>query len=331
MKIFLTLGAMTALVATLGAADPLGELIPGKDKVVALGVGLQVKRGELDAAVRIYLMNAAAEGNVILPDERTMERNLLDDLVITRILKLRATNSDKNAAYAKAREGYLKERNKYSSGLAFKIRVGAMGITTNVFRERLYNSMVAKVVFDREVTAKVLVTDVQAQAFYNQNKADWTTLEYVKTAHVLLATVNPFTGVELSKADKARKRQQALLVRQRALAGQKFAKLVEEFSEDAITRKHGGEMTSQRGVLPENVEKIVFAMRPGQISGVVETALGFNIIRLIERKPTTVKPYGEVKAEIKKTLADAEARKRLPGFYTQLRKAAKVEIFLDDK
>ena len=328
MKAILILGVLAVLSMQTTAADPLGNLFPSKDAVVARGVGFKVNRGELDAALRIYRMNAAAEGNVILPDEKQLERNLLDDLVITRILGQRATNPDKNAAYTEARAEYLKERDKYTSEIAFKIRVGAMGITTNVFRERLYNATLAKVVFRRDVTDKIVVADSQAQAYYNQNKVRWTVPEHAKTANILFSTVNPLTGVKLSKAETVRKHQLARDVRARALAGQNFSRLVQDWSEDPVTRDHGGEMTIQRGMLAKEVEQLVFGMQPGQISGVLETPLGYNIIRLIEKKPTTIQPFETIKAEIKKSIADAEARKKLPGYYAQLRAAAKVEILL---
>jgi len=330
MKLLLVLVVFILLVMPSQAVDPLKDLFSGGHKVVARGVGFQVTRSELDEAMRIYLMNAAAEGNVIPPEEKLLERNLLDDLVVTRLLIKRAVNQDKNQAYTRARADYLKERNKYTSDIAFKIRVGAMGVSTNIFRKRLYDSTLAKVVFDREITSKVVVTDAQTLAYYNSNKLRWTTPESVRTAHIMFATINPLTGLKLLKAEKVRKMQQALAIRKRALAGEEFTKLVLEFSEDSVTRDTGGESTFKKSELSQEIRKVVFSMQPGQISGVVETKLGYLIIRLIEKTPRVVKAYSQVQAEIRKLLAEQKAVQRLPGFYTQLRKAAKVEVLLKD-
>ena len=94
MKLLLVLVIFVLSAMPSQAIDPLKDLFSGGHKVVARGVGFQITRSELDEAIRIYLMNAAAEGNVIPPEEKLLERNLLDDLVVTRLLIKRAESTE---------------------------------------------------------------------------------------------------------------------------------------------------------------------------------------------------------------------------------------------
>jgi parvulin-like peptidyl-prolyl isomerase len=81
-----------------------------------------------------------------------------------------------------------------------------------------------------------------------------------------------------------------------------------------------------KGDLDESIEKVVFSLPVGKVSGVVETPYGFHIFEVLGRKPEGVRALHEVMREIEtKLLSD-----RLEAFYSQwllgLRKAIPVKI-----
>jgi parvulin-like peptidyl-prolyl isomerase len=76
-------------------------------------------------------------------------------------------------------------------------------------------------------------------------------------------------------------------------AGEDFADLAQAYSQDENTRDQGGDLGFfPRGVLmaPE-VEEMAFSLQPGQVSGVVSSAFGYHIVKVVEREPD--RPLGE--------------------------------------
>jgi len=325
---------LTVIVAVLGVgwglADELDDLFPKSSKVIAVGRGVKVTRLELDAAVKFSLMNAAAEDAPITSDIRSLEEQLLHELVFSRLADIRATQNDRSQAYTLAKETYNNQLTGYTRAKTFNLRVAAMGISTNVYRKRLYDEALARAVMERELTSKIKITEGQCRKFYEDNKGNWSEPEQVRVQHVLLATMNPATGLELSEADKARKRQVAEHVRNLAMQKQKFTDLVLNFSEDPGTRRAGGEYTFARGVMAPEFERVSFALQVNQISRVVETQFGYHVIRMVQRIPRKVKPFIELQKEIRKHLAEQEASVRLPAYYKKLREGAGVKVTLDE-
>lgn len=320
--------ATAVFVAAWCQGDELSDLFPESNEVVAEGAGVKITRVDLDGAVKFSLMNSAAEDIPVIADQKTLEEELLHELVFSRLMAARATRSDRSLAYTRAKGTYNDQLASYTSAKTFDLRVAAMGISTNSYRKRLYDEALTKAVMERELTSKIRITDGQCRKFYEDNKANWTQPEQVRVQHVLLGTMNPATGLELSEADKARKRQLAEQVRNLALQRKKFTDLVLTYSEDPGTRRTGGEYTFDRGVMAPEFERVSFAMQANQISRVVETQFGYHVIRMVQRIPKKVKPYSELQKDIQKYLAEQEGSARLPAYYKKLRDGAGVKMTL---
>src|SRR5262249_9392690 len=146
------------------------------------------------------------------------------------------------------------------------------------FDSQIHEQAIVKAVIDREIKATKNITDAQAKKFYQENPNLFQEPEVVRASHILISTRDSITGKDLTPELKLDKKRQAAKILARAKAGEDFAKLVKETSQDFASKERGGEYTftkaksdPSRAMIPE-FEAAAFSMKPGQISDLVETA-----------------------------------------------------------
>ncbi|MBW2277146.1 MAG: peptidylprolyl isomerase, partial [Deltaproteobacteria bacterium] len=118
----------------------------------------------------------------------------------------------------------------------------------------------------------------QVKQYYETNKFKYTNLEKMARArHILIKVAEDATDEEKAKA---REEIDGLLVR--ANAGEDFAELARQFSEDPGSGIKGGDLDyNPKGKMVPEFDEAMFSLEPGQISDVLETKYGFHIIRLV--------------------------------------------------
>ncbi|MCZ6907982.1 MAG: SurA N-terminal domain-containing protein [Deltaproteobacteria bacterium] len=106
--------------------------------------------------------------------------------------------------------------------------------------------------------------------------------------------------------EKARLKAEGVL--REVLKGKEFTKLIEEHSDDFSEARRGDAGFFTRGQLLSPLEKIAFALENGEISNVVETSLGFHIIKVEEIREEKTKSLEEAKEEIIRTIKQDRGR-----------------------
>jgi peptidyl-prolyl cis-trans isomerase C len=175
----------------------------------------------------------------------------------------------------------------------------------------------------------VKVSEGDVKSFYTNNPSKFEEPEMVRASHILLTTRDA-QGTELSDDKKAAKRKQIDELLKRARAGEDFAALAKQYSEDPGSKENGGEYTFPRGKMVAEFEAAAFALKPGEISDVVTTQFGYHIIKLSEKIPARTVPFTEAEPVIREALERREAAKMLPDYINSLETGAGVQI-LDEK
>jgi peptidyl-prolyl cis-trans isomerase D len=108
---------------------------------------------------------------------------------------------------------------------------------------------------------------------------------------------------------RQQKRQLAEKILAEAKDGKDFAQLARQYSDDPGSAGKGGELGYfPRGSMVPPFEEAAFALKPGEISGVVETPFGLHIIKCEGRIEAGVRPLAEVADEIKAAVKTEQSR-----------------------
>ena len=148
------------------------------------------------------------------------------------------------------------------------------------------------------------VSDQDAQAYYDNNLKEYEQLPQVHAAHILVR-VPPVGGSEAENQAKAKIED----VLKRARAGEDFAKLAKEASEDTANAQTGGDLGFvKRGDLVPQFEQAAFALKKGELAPApVRTPFGYHAIKVLDVKDGGKTPFKDVVDAIKGKLAAKRA------------------------
>jgi peptidyl-prolyl cis-trans isomerase C len=299
------------------------------NSVLAKGKGVEVKRSKLDAEVIRAKAQMAANGRPISPEQTAMmEQQILDQLINVQLLEAKATDADKAAGKAAAEKKFEEAKAKLGSEEALNRQLKLMGATRDEVLAKWAEALTAETVLKREL--KISITDADTKKFYDDNPSRFEQPESVRASHILLTTRDPVSGTDLPDDKKAAKRKDIDGLLKRARAGEDFAKLAKEYSEDPGSKDKGGEYKFPRGQMMPEFEAAAFSLKTNQVSDVVTTSYGYHIIKLSEKFPAQKVDYAKAASDIKDGLAAQAMQKQFPDYIKALKKDAAVEI-LDEK
>ena len=330
---------MLGLVAGCGAAPPDGEIrseaavdvaappavdpVPAELPEVVARVGAySITRDELERAVR----SAEVQAGQALPTQfrDSVYRAVLDRLVAFHLLvqesERRSIAVDDAAVEARIdtiRSGFPDEE-------AFEAQLDSWNTSLYILRGEARRDLLVERVLESAVLAGIEIDPESVRAFYEQHPAQFTERGGVRARHILIG-VSP----DADESEKAEARERALGLRSEAENGADFGALAREHSDDPGSASGGGDL----GLVVEGrtvpaFEAALFALDPGELSGVVETPFGFHVIQMIERQDDRLVPFEEASGSIRDLLLQQEQQARTAAFIDDLKAAHDVRILI---
>ena len=134
------------------------------------------------------------------------------------------------------------------------------------------------------ITENVGVTPAEVTDFFNSLPAD--SLPVMPERYELSEIV---IEPSVSEAERDRVRAQLAELRERIVKGEKFSMLATLYSQDPGSSKKGGEVGFfTRGEMVSEFEAAAFALKPGEVSPIIETQFGYHILQLVERRGNSI-------------------------------------------
>jgi len=290
--------------------------------VLARVNGEAIENWEFDNALKRIESRA---GGAVPADKRDEAyRGVIDQLVAYHLIaqearsrKLGATDADVDARLAQIKQSFPNEE-------AFKQGIAAQGLTVDNLRAQTRSSLEVSKFIDTEVNAKIAVADAEVGTFYQQNLDRFKQGETVHASHILIGL--PQNATPEQKAEAKTRAQAALKL---VKSGTPFAEVAKRQSQDPGSAQNGGDLGFfPKGQMTPAFETAAFGLKPGAVSGIVETPFGFHIIKVIEKRPPRTASLEEVGGQIKQFLEQGQREKKLDDFVTQAKGKSKIEILV---
>jgi peptidyl-prolyl cis-trans isomerase C len=190
-------------------------------------------------------------------------------------------------------------------------------------QDMMVTNFLATQYMQKEILDKVTITEAQTKAYYKDHQDAFKTPESIRVRHILIKAAAPTASEEEKKAVKAK----AEGVLERLKKGEDFAKVASEVSDDPGTKDKGGDLDFfPKGTMIPAFEEAAFALKTGELSGVVETEYGYHIIKMEEKKEAVLEPYDKIKDKVKEMALQDKKKAVATDFVEKALKNAKVEI-----
>lgn len=175
---------------------------------------------------------------------------------------------------------------------------------------------------DTTYASKAQVTDKDIRSYYDSHRDSFRVPEQVKASHIFIK-VDP----QWNEAKKAEAKRKIEDIRKKIIGGQDFAALARTSSEDTTASQGGDIGYVRQGQLLKPVEEALFALKPEEVSEVVESKMGYHLVKAIERKPETTVPFENVKDQLRTALRQEKEQQEANAYIVDVRKKAVVQTF----
>lgn len=270
-------------VAPRAAADTARAGEERVDGITAVVGGEPIFQSEVDEQLYLYLMQSGArlDSLAAIGMRKEILAKLVDEKLIVQEAKRKQVSVVDAELDAQVNQAIVDAKQRVGGEQAFAGELRKEGISEGELRERyrgeIRRQMLANQLLRRELNLKLEVSPAEAEAYFKANPKEFPT----KPAEMHIALV--LIPIEPDPTAKAAARRRAEETLARIQKGESFTRVAQEISEDPATRASGGDLGFfGRGDLDTNFTKAAFALKPGQMSGVVETPFGYHIIRVEE-------------------------------------------------
>ena len=299
------------------------ETQPPTDKA-ALVNGTVITQAELDSQMKVVMDRLRASGR--LPDVSQLDQirsQVLQNLIARELLYQESQKKGIKISEEEVNKQLITLKAQFPNEAEFNNALIRMNLTEVSIKEKLERDLALKKLIEDEIAPKVTVSDSDIRAFYENNPETFKQPERVKASHILIKVD--------SKADpsqKAEAQKKIDLVQAKLQKGEDFGALAKEYSEGPSGPKGGDLGYFTRGQMVKPFEETAFAMKPGEVSGMVETRFGYHLIKVTDKTPEGTMPYDDVKERLGEFLKQQKIQEEINVYVKRIEEKAKIERFV---
>src|SRR6202030_1695694 len=308
-----TLGAQTKSVI-------VEEIVARVNNDVITREDLEHARQSLNSEVQEECQNCTPDQ--VRDQAAQKEKNLLRDLIDQSLLVQRAKDDNINVdGEVIKRLDAIRQQYKFPDMETLEKEVTKTGQDFEDFKTQIRNQLLTQEVIRKEVGSRIIISHEDVVKYYDSHKQEFVRPEMVVLREIFVSTEKK------PEADIPTLRKKAENLRDRVLKnGDDFGELAKRFSASPTAQQSGELGSFERSKLDPNVSEKVFALNRGQMTDVIETKTGFEILQVRERYQAGEQPLDKVEGEISNRLYDQKTEPGLRTYLQTLREDSYVQI-----
>jgi peptidyl-prolyl cis-trans isomerase SurA len=286
-----------------------------------------ITREDLEKA-RVSLMNDVREGctnctgDQVHAQIEAKDKDLLRDLIDQSLLTQRAKDDGINVdADVIKRLDAIRLQNKLPDMDALEKAIRDSGQDFEDFKSQLRDQLLTQEIIRKEVGSKIIISHEDVVKYYNEHKSEFVRPETVVLREIFVSTEGK------SATDIPDLRKKADNLRNRVLNnGEDFGEMAKHYSDSSTSKQNGDLGTFQRTQLDPKIAEKVFALNRNQMTDVMETKTGFEILQVEERYEAGEQTLEKVEPEISNKLYEQKMEPALREYLKTLREDSYLQI-----
>ena len=294
------------------------------EKNAALVNGVAISMEQYTKELNIQIDRVSRQGGQVTDDQlAALKNDILDSLIEREVLYQQSQKDGIQITDQTIDDQLAAIKKRFPNETEYKNALSKMNLSEDEVKAQIKRGLSIKELIDQQVTSKVVITDEESKAYYDKNPQRFKQPEQIKASHILIKV-----DAKADEAKKAEARQKIEEVQQKLKDGGDFAALAKEYSEGPSSAKGGDLGYFRRGQMVKPFEEAALALKPNEVSGVVETRFGYHLIKVYDNKPEQTLAYADVKDKIIQRLKQEKIEKEAVQYVDKLKKDAKLEKFI---
>jgi peptidyl-prolyl cis-trans isomerase SurA len=214
----------------------------------------------------------------------------------------------------------VRKQNGLASMEDLEKAVESSGLAWEDYKTTIRNGLLTQEVVRREVGSHINIPNDEVKKYYDAHPQEFTRPEQVVLSEIFLSTEGK------SPEETASVQKKAEDLRNRVMKGDDFNEIAKRYSEGS-TAKDGGDLgTFKQSELAPQLEEVVFKMDKGQITDVIQTKTGFEVLKVENHYKAGLQPVDKVENEIMNRLYMQKMQPQMRDYLGQLREDSYVMV-----
>jgi peptidyl-prolyl cis-trans isomerase SurA len=245
-----------------------------------------------------------------------IDQKLIDRQIKRLGVKIIPEDIDKAVARIKEDQG-LKSSEDFSNAL---IR---QGLSESEFRNKVKEQILRFRLISQEIGSKIIIPENLVREYYEKNKSKFQITEGVQLALIML----PFSD-KTPPEERIRLKKLIEEIHDRLIKGEDFAELARKFSQDASASQGGNLGVFVLEEIDPSLRNVITTLKPGEFSSALQSAEGWQIVKVIDFKGGKEFSYAEVKDRIQDQLFQEEVDKRFSQWLQKIKDRSYIQVLL---
>jgi peptidyl-prolyl cis-trans isomerase SurA len=218
----------------------------------------------------------------------------------------------------------LKKANDIKDDATLQIALKQEGMTMNDLRITIEQGWIEQGVMQKELGRNLTLTDEELRQYYKAHPEEFMKPSTVTLREIFIAVPTDATGAVNAAAEEAA-REKIAAIRERALKGEDYTKLVAEVSESAT--KSAGGLIGPINIddLSETISKAISGLKQGDVAEPLRTRTGYQLIKLESRSTSESEPFEASRERIQQRIIESRIEVERAKFVERLHTQAVIE------